>query len=258
MHSDIGQLHRWLDDELPKPVHEAITAHVRECVSCQAQVTDAQAAKASLHGALQLLDAPAPQVRLSAIFQRARARRSVRRRWLVAATLFIGLTGVAVASPRAVREWVGRMVSRSGIGTNASQPPRGPAIAPPLERPVSPSRTEAATAGIAVVPGRSFRVDFVNAPRSGTLSIHRSERLDVAITTPAGAATFTSSTDRVQVKNTSQTADYSIEIPADSPRIEIWIGDRRVYLKAGARVECVCTAQSATGGTVAFGAAPRR
>jgi anti-sigma factor RsiW len=258
MHPDLEQLHRWMDGELPQGARDVVTAHLTECPTCSEQIAEWQSAGAALRGALSVLDAPVPAVRPETLIVRARARRDDRRRWLLAATLFIGLAGVAVASPHALRNWIGRILShetasdvrRDPAPERTEEHPSAPLAAPPL--------AAAPTAGIAVTPGERFRVDFATAPRAGALSITRGTRPDLEIIAPAGAATFTSSPDRVRVKSTSEVADFRIEIPAGTQHLEIWIGSKRVFLQSGARVDCVCTKSRPSSWTVSFAANARR
>lgn len=254
MHPDLEQLHRWMDGELSHSARDDVTAHLTECPTCSARIADWQSAGADLRGALSVLDAPVPAVRPETLVVRARARRNHRRRWLTAATLFIGLAGVAVASPQGIRNWIGRIVSHE----NASDVRRDPAPERTVENPsaplVTPPLAAEPTAGIAVTPGARFRVDFATAPRAGALSITRGTRPDLEIIAPAGAATFTSSPDRVRVKSTSDVADFRIEIPAGTRHLEIWIGSKRVFLQSGARVDCACTKSLPSAWTVSFAA----
>jgi hypothetical protein len=240
MHPDSESLQMWRDRELPSARAESIRVHVSSCESCQAQSTAAQAADDSMRASLRYLDSPVPRVQPAALAARARSRRGHRTRWLIAATLFVGLAGGAAAAPRAVRQWISALVSRHDSGGRAA---RARVTAPAAATTQSPARTDAAStspaslAGIAVSPGANFRVEFANTQRAGTLAIQRGEGSDIVIRAPSGAATFSSSTAELSVMNTAPDASFTLEIPRTLQRLEIRVARRRVYLQTGDRVE---------------------
>lgn len=81
---------------------------------------------------------------------------------------------------------------------------------------------------------KALVVDFA-APNGRALVSLVGDALFV-IYTPASAATFASSVDRLRVDNRTPAATFEIQIPRTALRIEIVVGRRSVFLREGGRI----------------------
>ena len=59
---------------------------------------------------------------------------------------------------------------------------------------------------------------------------------EVVVRAPIGAATFSSSVDRLVIDNQGAPATYEVQIPRAAPRVEIRVNGVRIFLKDGPRI----------------------
>ena len=223
-HPDEEQVQRFLHKE-STPHPGELLRHIEICDECRERVAGAQREEDAVLALLAQADRVPPSIELAAVVARARRRRAMWTRWAASGLLAVGLAGAAdAAAGFPVLSWVSALTARW------SRAP-GPEVAP-----LAPVAAEPAVGGVAVVPGSSFVVLFRSAQSAGEVRVTVTEGSDLVVRAPSGAATFTSDPDRVVIDNRGSTADFDIAIPRGTTRVEIRIGDRRVFLKDGARI----------------------
>jgi hypothetical protein len=79
------------------------------------------------------------------------------------------------------------------------------------------------------MPGRTLVVEFSSQP-GGLATVALSNRPDVMVRAGAGAATFTTESDRLLIEGGVAPDTFAVEIPRDAPRVEIRASGRRVLL----------------------------
>lgn len=222
MHLDEEQVQRLLHGQLSRPVEESARAHVAECPDCRGRVALAEREEGEVYALLRQVDHPPPRMDAAGIAARARSFRVGR---LAAGILLaVGLAGAAYATPGSplpgwidsLAEWIG-----GGPSPRASAPVQGP---------------EPAGAGIAVAPGRNLLILFRFPQTEGQVQVTLTERTEVVVRAPIGAATFTTDVDRLVIDNHGSAATFEILIPRAAPRVEIQVGGDRIFLKEGPRV----------------------
>lgn len=223
MHLDDGLVQRLLDAELAAREETAAREHLAGCAECRTRLAEAERDFRAIQALLQHLDHPRPEVPAQAVVARAGVPGFPWRRAAVVA-LMLGGAGVAYALPgsplpslmRAARAWL--------AGGRARPDPVS----------VRP-QAEPAGAGIAVVPGDDLLIVFPS-PRAGARArVSLTADSEVMVRAPVGAATFTSEPARLVIE-TRAPATFEIGIPRDAPRVEIRLGERRLFLKRGPRV----------------------
>jgi hypothetical protein len=181
---------------------------------------------------LRQLDHPPPSVTMDRIVARAEQRRGAARHWRWAAAILLTTTvgGVAWATPGSpVRGWIAAAIERVA-GTRKVLPPRESSPAPDAPAVQRPG------AGIAVPPGRALAVVFTAPDLGGTAQVVLTDEEDVVVRTTSDAVGFTAERDRLLVETRAGAPDFEIGIPRAAPRVEIRVGDTRVFLKEGRRV----------------------
>ncbi len=102
----------------------------------------------------------------------------------------------------------------------------------------SSAGTEGTTlAGVAVSPGRVLTIRFtVPAPRhEGAARISLTAGRDVEVRAAQEAATFFTDAGLLEVR-VAGAATFDVLIPESAPRVEIVVGENRIFLKDGARI----------------------
>ena len=226
MHLDEGRIQRLLDGELDAAAEHAMRTHAAACEECRARIDQARgnAMAASL---LETLDVPAPRIDALAVAARARVEEPAPRFQMAAgfvlALALVGGAYVAWAAPGSpVRAWVDSVAEWLQARQHQGAPP-------PAD----------GAGGIAVAPGARLTIVFATAQPAGTARVSLTDGDEVVIRAAHGAATFSSSADRLVVGNAGSTADFTVELPRAAPRIEILLGGRRLLLKDGASVTAV-------------------
>ena len=146
--------------------------------------------------------------------------------------LVLLLGGVAYALPGSpLPRWVGAIVEWAG-GNRVPHPRAIP-------------RTD--DAGIAVAPGQDLVIVFQPPVAGGQAAVTLTEASDVELRAPRDAATFTSQEGRLFVEDRGLGVTYQIGIPRTAPRVEIRVGNRRLFLKDGPRVTTTGSPQGSSG-----------
>jgi len=247
MHVDDERLERLLDGELA-PADEATTrAHLAGCDECTRRFRTIEREAERTAALLHELDRPAPEVDFGAIARRAAAHGPRIPRWAAGVALVLGVTGVAYALPGsplphwvgALSEWAsGRLHPHGPVTTDIANPDRS-------------------VAGIAVPPGQALLILFRESNAGGEMLVDLTSGTEVEVRAPRGAATFTSGEDRLVVEDRGLRATYEIDIPITAPRVEIRVGDARVFLKEGPRVTTALPSGSAAPYRLQIAATPR-
>ncbi len=231
MHPDDDALQALMDGELPAQRSADARVHLAACAGCRDRMTAIHTLTEDTFRVLSTLDVGAPAVSFDAIVRRRGrgARQPNLRRWALAAVVAFTVSGLAFAAPRSpVREWL-RSFFHTSDDVRVPVTPRPAPAAPPRSR--SDGRD---LAGVAVVPGRSLRIDFETRQSAGDIAITMTDSAAVTVSTAAGTATFTSSPTVLVVHNAGSAASFDVRIPHEASRIEIRVGGRRVYLRDGA------------------------
>jgi hypothetical protein len=238
MHLDEERIQRLVDGELPAPAEAEARRHLGECGECRAYLAAAAAEAEEVSALLGRLDGPAPPADVRRITERARGREQGWIRRAAGLFLALGLAGAVYAMPGSpLRPWV--KAAATWVGARVRQEPTPPE--PPAAPPSQP-------AGIVVAPGRDLFIQFTSPQPEGGVRVSLTDDVEVVVQGPLGAATFTSDANRVVVDNRGSTAVFEIRIPDAAPRVEIRLGDRRIFLKEGGWV----TTEDAAGGRGPF------
>ena len=226
MHVDEERIQRLLHGELVPTDEAEVRAHLADCGECAGRLAAMRRDEERVDSLLHELDRPAPRLDVGAIARRAEARSPRIPRWAAGIVLVLGLAGAAYALPGsplprlvdAVLEWTrGRQDPLSP--DTGSHPPPPPSFA-----------------GIAVPPGERFRILFQTPNARGEMLVRLTAGTEVEIRAPRGAATFTAGENQLVVDGRGLPTTYEIEIPLAAPRVEIVVGEDRVFLKEGPRV----------------------
>jgi hypothetical protein len=235
MHLDDERLQRLLDGELSPADAPLVRAHLAECAGCRERAAVAERELAELDGLLGLLDHPVAVPPVDEVIEVPVRRWSGGARWAAAAVLAVALAGVAYAIPSSpLPRWI-------AIAAERLDPRHG---APRVER----APRQVPEAGVAVPPGQRLLIAFDSAQIQGEAVVTVQPGAgEVTIRAPRGAAAFAAGSDRVSVANTGSEASYTIQIPAEAPRVEIRVAGSRVFLKDGPDVSAAAGADSAAG-----------
>jgi hypothetical protein len=225
MHLDEEQLQRLLHGQLPSRAARSAREHLAECGDCRQRFVTAERADKEVLALLRQVDHAVPAIDPQALVARLRWTTPGLGRWAAAILLFLGVAGAAYALPGSpLRHWVRSVVVWIGDGET---PPGQPAAADAPEGP---------GAGVAALPGQRFVIEFQSAEQGGQARVSFSDRQEVTVRAPAGAASFTSRAGRLIVANAGVGARYEIGIPRTAPRVEIRVAGATVFVKDAARV----------------------
>jgi hypothetical protein len=246
MHLDEEQIQRLLHGELAPEVAPAVREHVAKCAECRARADESHREEEEIHALLGRLDVAPPGLDARTVVRQARARpqqheRHVER-WVAGILVALGVSGVAYAIPGSpFRAWVKTAVSWVEGWSGLSPSGDGRSPHPEPEPPQPPPAPAPPAAGIAVAPGRELVVTFTSARGQARVSLI--DGAQVVVRAPAGAAGFTSHVDRLIIDNVGS-AIYDIEIPRTAPRVEVRVGDRRLFLVESGRIQGLEPAES--------------
>ena len=222
-HLDEEQVQRLLHHELTARGGALVRDHLAGCPECRARVDRAEEEDDEVMARLGHADHPRPPIEIATVIARAAAQPgSTWTRWAAAGLFAVGLAGAAYAIPGSpVRDWL-RALVRS---------------APPTQAPVAPPAAVAPVAGgVAVVPGPSFELLFLDAQATGEIRVTMTDGTDLVVRASTTGPSFTSNPDRLVIDNRHSTADFDIAVPRTAPRLEIRIGERRVFVKHGTEI----------------------
>jgi len=229
MHLDEERIQRVLHGELPSALERAARAHLAGCVECRRSLAEAEREEREVNSLLAMIDEPVPPVRAEAVALRAElmaaASRTERSAWLRRAAAFVlvaGIAGAAYAIPGSpLREWVHSITEKM-----AGRPERN-AVSQPVTTGVS---------GISVDAGPRLVILFTGDGLDGQVRVTLSDGSQVQIQAPAGAATFTSSSEYLLIGVKNPAANFDVRVPRSAPWVEIRAGDNRLFLKEGQRI----------------------
>jgi len=235
VHLDEERLQRLLHGELAGTDETEARAHLAGCDECSLRLAAASREEENVGALLCELDRPAPRSDFGAIARRADARSPRIPRWAAGVALVLGLAGAAYALPGSpLPRWIHAAVEWASGRPNPLSP--GAGSLPP---------SDPSFAGIAVPPGEGFVILFHTPNTSGEMLVRLTEGAEVEIRAPRGAATFTTGESQLVVDGRGLPTTYEIEIPLTAPKVEIFVGEKRVFLKDGSRVTTALPSESA-------------
>lgn len=212
MHPDATRLQSYADGELPPVERDSIRRHIAACASCGAIIEATQHERDAIEELLRVIDHPHQPVSVDRVRARARQQYGSRRGMLRAAGIVLAVVaaGVAYAAPGSpVREWID--------GIQRIRP-----AAPPT-RQAPQSDVPASMAGIAVRPGPSLVIRFVEAQASGSVRVSLVDSSTVVVRAPQAAATYATADELLLIDNSGSTASFDIEIPRNARNVELWV-----------------------------------
>jgi hypothetical protein len=187
------------------------------------RVASSEREESEIHALLGQLDHEPPMVNANSIMVRTTPSRRTAWRWAAAILLATSAAAAAYLVPSSP---IGALLYALLHRSDSHQPAPAPVIPAPGET----------SAGIALSPGQNLVIIFAVAQTSGTADILFSDSGDVHVSAGSGAARFESDEDVLRIDNAASTATFEIVIPQGAPRIEIRIGDERVFLKEGQEI----------------------
>src|SRR5262249_46705624 len=224
MHLEEGVLQAVLDGELDTAPRAGAERHVETCAECRALLAAVRQDELLLSRVLPSLDHTPARISVEQIIARA-GRGQVRRqlvRWAAAVALVVLGAGALYAIPGSpLRRLVDRLVGKR------RQPPAAESVS---------ASGAGVGAGVALAPGARFRIVFVAPGTAGvTIRLTDDSMVDVR-RIGGGTARYVAEIDGLRIETTGGLADFAIAIPRTAPWVEIVGGDRRAFLKDGARV----------------------
>ena len=225
MHLDDELIQRELHRELGSR-DAAVRAHLADCLECRDRLAEAAREEARVYELLRRIDHGALPIDPQALVDRARRARLAWTRSAAVVLLGLGVAGVAYATPGSpFRTWL-QAVVEAVTGSRADP------VAPTL--PDTPSVP--GPSGLSIDPGRSYVIVLLAPQDSAQLRVSLTSDPVLVVTALSGTPTFTSGTYRLTIDNRTTPTDFAITIPREAPRVEIWVGRERVFLKEGLRV----------------------
>jgi anti-sigma factor RsiW len=215
MHLDLEQLQRLVDGELSPAAERPAREHLAACAECRGREAEIGRQEAEVSALLRQVDHAAPRVDVQTLMARARRGRFGWMRAAAVVALGLGLAGAAYAARSPLQKWVRAVAVWL----------RGEA-----------RQSEASVAGIAVAPGQNLIILFTSTQREGSARVSLTDRADVVVRAPVGAATFSLAADRLVIDNKHSWASFEIQIPRAARRVEIRVAGARRFLKDGPTV----------------------
>jgi len=260
MHLDEERIQRLLHVELLASVEEETRAHLAVCAECRARIETARREEHEFHERLGHLDQPAPALEVEAVLERAtgstrrhgrpRVQRQMRATErlhefasfqraaaFVGAIAIVGAAFAVYAAPGSpLRAWITSVAERmTGAREDAPEPNPSPR-----------ATTDSSQAGIAVAPGRTLVILFTTPRAESDVEVSLTDRAEIEVRGPIGAATYTSDAERLVIDNRGSPARFAIEVPRDAPHVEIRVGGTRLFLKDGSSVATSVAADTTT------------
>lgn len=224
MHVDEEQLQRLVDEELASPADESVREHVVHCESCRDRVARARIEQEEVFALLGSLDHPRERADHAAVIARGRARNS---KWMGKAAGFLLAAAVAGAAYAAPGSPLPSLVA--GIFGSGSDAPGAPVVQ--RGAPETPM-----VSGVTVATGNRMVIAFTATQAAGELRVTLSDDAEIEVRATGAGASFTSGDDALTIDNANSRADFAVAIPRNARMVEIRIGERRVFLKNGARI----------------------
>jgi anti-sigma factor RsiW len=246
LHATDDELQAWMDRELPPERTHWLDVHLSQCGDCAARLAGLQQDMSELNAELQLLDVSPPAVRAGTLAMRARGRRQRRWTMMAAASLFIGVAGIASAAPRSpVRQWLQAIAARFGLTSESVAPPSAPLPRTDSVPPAAiPATRSADASGVALVPGAMLRIVFDLLPTGGLVTVRMSDDPSVIVRAAPGTAVFRSGATELRVTTIVPDARFELQIPSSAGRVIVLEGRRTLLTKIDAVVRSAWSADS--------------
>jgi len=223
MHPDLEQLQRLAHRELDPAFLTSLESHLAGCAACRDRLAALEREEEEVHALLVSLDHPVPRLNAAAVMSGPRTPLAATFRWAAGILLALGAAGAAWAAPGSpLPGWLDAVL---GEGEDAVRP--SPTLAPP---------PPASAGGVAVDPQGRLAIVFRSLQASGQATVRLTEDAEVQVRASGGAPTFTAEDGRLLVDQQGPSGDFEILVPTGAPRVEVWVGDRRVLLAEGGRV----------------------
>jgi anti-sigma factor RsiW len=223
MHLDRDQVELALDPGVRQG--SEVDQHLRTCSECQARLDQARQEDAWIRERLGTLDHVLPPITARSVV--ARAGRSWRGWQRLAASFILALAaaGAAYAAPGSPLPGLIRRLVHGPVPAPSSR-----------ETPPLPD-TRISQAGIAVAPGDRLTIEFASPEPGDTAVVSLSDDSEVTIRASGGKTTFASEPNGLIVRQSGGPARFEILVPRDARWVKLAVGQRRLWLKAGARVD---------------------
>jgi hypothetical protein len=259
-HATDGLLLAYVDGEIDGSARAELSEHLAICAACADELRELERLSAQAHGALAVLDAPAPVLRAQAKLAAARrtSASGVRSRLRLgaaglarAAMLLLALAGVAAAaipgSP--VRRALETTFARVAQLFNGS-----PAAEPVIVTEAEPGVPLTETTSAAIMPADG-RVRIMLHPATGAVDVEvrlvDAARARVETETAAPEVRLRSASGRIEVIGLTM-GRVQIDIPRHVSSATVEVGGRVYVYKAGERLQLTGPAGDQSGVEVGF------
>jgi hypothetical protein len=224
MHLDDEQLQRMLHQELGG-AEWAVGEHLSSCVECRSRLSEAEEEEQWVLDRLRVLDHAAPLLSLAQVTASLPSPAVAWRRWAAGIVLFLAAAGVAYAAPGSpLPRVVERLIS---LLHRRDEPRAGGTTSPSVAAP---------QAGIAVDPGSRLTIVYRGDQPQSVAIVSLSDSREVIVSAAGGTSTFTADTDRLTIDHSGPPVTIQILIPRQAPRVEVYAGNRRIFLKQGSSI----------------------
>ena len=185
---------------------------------------------------LSRLDHPVPPVSVEMVIRRARRAGVERLRWAAGIALALGLAAsAAYAAPGSpVPGWIAQAARALGLAAPAADPS------------LDGTQLPVESAGIALIPGDSLLIEFLEAGLSGYLRVDLTDDLEVMVRAPTGSTRFVSEPERLLVEHPTPDTVH-VQLPRAGARVVVRVGDRLLLQKDGPDVSAAQEAASDSG-----------
>lgn len=257
-HLDEGTLQALLDGELSAPDRQAAEAHLAACAECAGELRALSALEERLGALLGQADHPAPVAQAQMRFRSRRAAAGqqrfggeARRALLRAATLVLGLAGVAAASVPGspVRAWIEETVLPT------ERPAQAPAALPAAQAPApAPAPVAEAPTGVSGRPRRgAMHVVLTDAGRGLRVHTRLVEDTEARVfaTGEARGARFRVAPGRIEIAGAGA-GEVTVELPRGATTASVSANDRVYVVKEGGALRATTPAAGPASPEVAF------
>ncbi len=258
-HVDEGTLQALLDGELSAPDRQAAEAHLAACAECAAELRALSALEERLGALLGQADHPAPVAQAQMRFRARRAAAGqqrfggeARRALLRAATLVLGLAGVAAASVPGspVRAWIEDAVLPA---ERAAQQPAAAAEAPPPAA-AAPAPVAEAPTGVSMRPRRgAMHVVLTDAAPGLLVRVRLVEDAEARVfaTGEARGARFRVELGRIEIAGAGA-GEVTVELPRGATTASVSANGDGYVVKEGGGLRKTAPAADPASPEVAF------
>ena len=219
MHLNDEQIQRLMHGELDAHARESVSRHAAECLDCARALATAMREENDIFDLLEHVDHDAPIVDAARFATPPREGSPVWVRRVAGIVVVAALAGAAYAIPGSPLPTLVKKLAAIMTGERATPP-----AADDVSIPGAP-----VTSGIAVAAGDEFVIQFAGAQESGEATIRLTDDTFVRVRVINGTAAFTTDAGRLHVENRGSAADYQIELPRATGRIEIRVASSVVW-----------------------------